>query len=127
MVALLSTALGLVGIVVPGLPTVPFVLLAAWAASKGWPAFEQWLITHPTLGPPIIQWRQQGAVSRPAKWLASIMMSISVIILFVSAAPPLIKWLVPLGLMGVGWWLWQRPESPSIAKNNSRSNTLDKK
>jgi uncharacterized protein len=39
--ALLSLALGGIGVVLPGLPTVPFVLLSAFAAGKGWPKFEE--------------------------------------------------------------------------------------
>ena len=58
-----------------GLPTVPFVLLAAWAAGKGWPELEQWLLHHPRYGGSIRAWRQHGAVSRRAKWLASVMMA----------------------------------------------------
>ncbi|HNO41919.1 MAG TPA: DUF454 family protein, partial [Ottowia sp.] len=50
--ALLSLLLGGVGAMLPVLPTVPFLLLAAWAASKGWPALEIWLLNHRRLGPP---------------------------------------------------------------------------
>ena len=45
-VALLGVALAVVGAVLPVMPTVPFLLLAAWAASKGWPEFEAWLLAH---------------------------------------------------------------------------------
>ncbi len=54
--AMLCLLLGLVGVFVPGLPTVPFMLLAAWAGSKGWPALETWLLNHPRHGPPIRRW-----------------------------------------------------------------------
>ena len=47
--ALVSVALALVGVLLPGLPTVPFLILAAWAAGKGWPRFEAWLLAHPRL------------------------------------------------------------------------------
>ena len=39
--ALAAFGIGVVGIVIPVLPTVPFLILSAWAASKGWPAFER--------------------------------------------------------------------------------------
>ena len=45
--AVLSLLLGIVGAMLPVLPTVPFLLLAAWAASKGWPALEIWLWRRP--------------------------------------------------------------------------------
>ena len=38
--ALACVVLGLIGVVVPGLPTVPFLLVAAWAGGKGWPQLE---------------------------------------------------------------------------------------
>ena len=37
VLALVCVALALVGVVLPGLPTVPFLLVAAWAGSRGWP------------------------------------------------------------------------------------------
>jgi uncharacterized protein len=55
--AVVCVALGLVGMFLPVLPTVPFLLVAAWAAGKGWPRLETWLLDHPRFGPTIRRWR----------------------------------------------------------------------
>lgn len=47
--ALVFVALGLIGAFLPVLPTVPFLLAAAWAAGRGWPALEDWLLGHPAM------------------------------------------------------------------------------
>ncbi len=109
--ALLSLALGLVGIVLPVLPTVPFLLLAAWAAGKGWPQLEAWLLAHPRWGLPVRRWRDRGAVPRGAKWVASAAMAASVAITAASSAPLAVKAGVALGLLAVAAWLWRRPET----------------
>ena len=108
--AMLCLLLGLVGVFVPGLPTVPFLLLAAWAGSKGWPALETWLLNHPRHGPPIRRWRDHRAVPRRAKWLASASMVVSVLLIALSAAPVALKVGSALLLASVAWWLWLRPE-----------------
>lgn len=110
IIAVLSTALALLGVLLPGLPTVPFLLLAAWAAGKGWPSFEQWLLRHPKLGPPIIEWRMHGRVSRKAKYLAVSTMALSLLLLWHSSAPLILQWLVTATLMVTATWLWRRPE-----------------
>lgn len=46
----LSLSLGVIGIVVPGLPTTPFLLLAAWLYSRGSERLRQWLVNHRFLG-----------------------------------------------------------------------------
>ncbi len=108
--AVVSLLLGLIGIPLPLLPTVPFILLSAWAAGKGWPALEQLLLAHPQFGPPILAWRRHGVVPRRAKYLASVMMLLSALLLQVSAAPLLLKLLLPCFLLLVAIWLWRRPE-----------------
>lgn len=119
VLAVISVLLGIAGIPLPGLPTVPFMLLAAWAAGKGWPALEQKLLAHPKYGPAILSWRQYGIVSRKAKWLSSIMMLGSMVLLQFSGAPLLLKILLPLFLAGVAGWLWLRPEhKPQGADKN---------
>ncbi|MBV8036679.1 YbaN family protein [Roseateles sp.] len=108
--ALLSLALALLGVVLPVLPTVPFLLLAAWAAGKGWPALEAWLLGHPRFGPSIRDWRERGAVPRRAKWLASLMMTASAVAMALSPLHLAAKIGAPALMLAVAAWLWCRPE-----------------
>lgn len=63
----LAFALGLIGIFLPLLPTVPFMLLAAFCFARGSLRFHDWLVDHPRFGPPIRDWREQGAISPAGK------------------------------------------------------------
>ena len=108
--AVASLLLGAIGIVLPVLPTVPFVLLAAWAASHGWPRLEAWLLEHTQFGPHIRRWREHGAVSRRAKRLASAAMAASATIVALLALPSWLKAGVILALGCTALWLWRRPE-----------------
>ena len=109
--ALGCVVLGLIGVVVPGLPTVPFLLVAAWAGGKGWPALEAWLLNHPRHGADIRRWRERGAVPRRAKWFATLMMAASAAAMGMTGAPLWAKLGVPLFMLGVAIWLWRRPEA----------------
>ncbi|MFZ3128632.1 MAG: YbaN family protein [Rhodoferax sp.] len=108
--ALLCVVLAGIGVVLPGLPTVPFLLVAAWAGGHGWPRLERWLLAHPRLGPPIHRWRAHGAVPRRAKWFASGMMVVSTVVIALSAAPLAAKLGVPGVMLATAIWLWRRPE-----------------
>ena len=114
--AILSLALGIAGIFLPVLPTVPFLLLAAWAASHSSPRLSHWLENHPRLGPPITDWRRAGLVSRRSKWAATAAMTASAIatLLLLRA-----HWagVAAVAVMAcVLAWLWLRPERAE--KNN---------
>jgi uncharacterized membrane protein YbaN (DUF454 family) len=109
--ALLCVALGFIGVFLPGLPTVPFLLVAAWAGGRGWPALETWLLEHPRHGPAIRRWRERGAVSRRAKWAASTMMALSVVWIALSPMPLWAQIAVPALMLAVALWLWRRPEA----------------
>lgn len=75
--AYLCAGLALLGVFVPGLPTTPFVLLAAWAAARGSRPVHAWLHTHPRLGPVLVAWERERAVSTPTKLLALGMLVLS--------------------------------------------------
>jgi uncharacterized membrane protein YbaN (DUF454 family) len=109
--ALAAFVIGVVGIAVPVLPTVPFLILSAWAASKGWPSFEQWLLQHRFYGPHIRRWRERGIVPRTAKLWAILTMSGSAILLLLLDVPAWLQVGAPLTMAIVAVWLWRRPEN----------------
>jgi uncharacterized membrane protein YbaN (DUF454 family) len=108
--AIIALLLGVIGAVLPIMPTVPFILLAAWAASKGWPALEGYLLEHPVFGKPIRQWREHGAVSRRAKWFATAAMACSLVFMQFLPVPLWVPLSAALVFVAVLTWLWHRPE-----------------
>lgn len=115
VLAWLLLALGVIGIVVPGLPTTPFVLAAAWAAARGSKRLHAWMHTHRLFGPMIKDWETTGAVSRRAKWVATISMFLCAVIMFLTAPK---WWMATTGtviMAIVAVWLWLRPEPQSRA------------
>lgn len=110
VLALAFTGAGLVGAALPGLPTVPFLLVAVACGRRGWPGLSSRLESHPRWGAPLRDWRRHGAVSRRAKWLATSMMAVSFAALAVSGLNAGGLVLLGLVLAGVLAWLWWRPE-----------------
>lgn|SRR5689334_11954074 len=108
--AALCVALGVIGIFVPGLPTTVFILLAGWAAARSSPRFSAWLENHATFGPMIRDWRDNGAVSRRAKISATVVMTLSAVILFLTASRAWVAEAVTALMAVVLMWLWRRPE-----------------
>ena len=104
--------LGLVGIVVPVLPTVPFLLVAAWAASRSSPRLHRWLLTHPRFGRPLREWEEAGIVPRSAKWFATAMIVVSgsVMAYVVPAGWRTVAFAGLVAMVLVLVWLWRRPE-----------------
>ena len=112
LLAYLSLGLGIVGIVVPGLPTVPFILLSAFAAARGSQRLHAWLLAHRRFGPMIRDWQQHGAVSRRSKRLAIGTMALCAVVMFLTAPR---WWMAATGtaiMAVVAVWLWHRPDPP---------------
>ncbi|WP_076000285.1 YbaN family protein [Pseudohalioglobus lutimaris] len=60
-------ALGAAGIVLPVLPTTPFVLLAAWFFARSSEQWHQRLLDSELFGPMIHNWEERRCVSLRAK------------------------------------------------------------
>jgi len=110
MLVIIFLVLAIIGAILPGVPTTVFLILAAWAASKGWPQVDAWLLKHPKYGPTLRNWREHGTVPRKAKYWASGMMLLSGIIMLFTKAPLLVKLFTDVTMLIVAIWLWQRPE-----------------
>jgi uncharacterized membrane protein YbaN (DUF454 family) len=110
LLAIVCVALGVVGAFVPILPTVPFLIVAAAAASRGWPWLDRKLTGHRRYGPIIVRWRERGAIPRPAKVLATVGMLGGSVVLWLVPMPPWLRFGAVLGMACVGVWIWMRPE-----------------
>ena len=110
-----GTALGIgaVGIVVPLLPTTPFLILAAYCFSRGSRHLHDWLLNHRTLGPPIRDWREHRSVSGKAKLSAMIAIALIFALSVVLEAPAWALALQGMILGAVAVFLLTRPAPPA--------------
>ncbi len=102
ILGLLFLFLGGIGVVLPLLPTTPFVLLAAACFARSSPRMHTWLMGSELFGPVLKDWDENHCIAFKAKWLALIMMVVvggASIWFFVPAGWPR---LAGLGLMGLG-------------------------
>ena len=111
---LIFVALGIVGAFLPFLPTVVFMLVAAFCFARGSERLHRWLVSHPHFGPPIHDWQRHGAIRRPAKRMAMVAIALS---FAVAAALGFGVWVLgvqALVLGAVSVFILTRPEGPEI-------------
>ncbi len=106
----ISLIAGIIGIVLPLLPTTPFVLLSAYCFSKSSPRLHHWLLNQPRLGPMIRNWEQNGSISQNAKVAATVLiiglMGSSLVWL---TMPAIIKGCLTCIGIAVLTFIWTRP------------------
>ncbi len=105
-----SVALGAAGIVLPLLPTVPFMLLAAFFFARSSPGLEAWIVGHPRFGPHVRAWREKGAISRAGKRSAFAAFAISAALGLILLPFPWLLAPLAAALAG-GSWIATRPEA----------------
>lgn len=102
-------AIGVVGVVLPGLPGTLFLLLAAACFARSSPRFESWLLNHPRFGPPIRHWRETKAIPRRIKWIACLSLAVSAVLAF-ATAPIYVALGLALLLTGAAVFILTRPD-----------------
>ena len=113
VLGLVCLILGLIGIVVPGMPTTVFILLVGYFWARSSRRFYAWLLAHRLFGRMIINWQTHRAIPRFAKYLAWSMMSLSTIILFFKLPSQWqwVAWLLAAVSFGVGIWMARLPNT----------------
>jgi hypothetical protein len=109
----MSLGLGALGLVLPVLPTTPFVLLAAACYLRASERLHHRLVTSRTFGPTIVAWQEHGAISPRAKVIAIalILLTFGLTIAFAVEPPALRAGLAALGIVII-IWLARRPSPP---------------
>ena len=74
---LAAVGIGGLGVIVPGLPTTGFFILAAWCFSKSSPRLEAWVLDLPGIGPMVRDHRDGLGMPRRAKVAAISMMVVA--------------------------------------------------
>jgi uncharacterized protein len=106
-----AVGLGSLGIVVPGLPTTVFFILAAAAFARSSPRFEQWVLDLPRVGPMVRDHRAGLGMSRRAKaWAVGTMVVVASLSVALSIEVPALAVAVA-ALVAVGAWyvIWRVP------------------
>lgn len=104
--------LGIIGALLPVMPTTVFLIAAAWAFGKSSPRLENWLLSHPKFGPVLVAWRKSGAIPRKGKIAACTGISIGFIIFMLTAHPSWWLALIVFVFMFISAiWIVSRPES----------------
>lgn len=110
---LAAVGLGLAGLVLPLLPTTPFMLLAAACFANSSPRLHDWLVSHRVFGPPIRDWRDHRAISRRAKRMALLAMVAALILSVALGLGWQLLALQAAVLVVMGSWIWTRPDGPA--------------
>ncbi len=105
----LSLIIGIIGIPVPGLPTLPLLLLAAFCFARSSDRAHTWLVNHPRFGPPIADWNENGAIRKPAKIAASFCIAASLLISIFLGVPRTALIIQAITLCCVSVFIWTRP------------------
>jgi len=106
---LLCVALAAIGVVLPLLPTVPFLLLAAFFFARSSSRLHHWLISHRTFGPMILDWQRSGAIRPAAKKAATLSVAAVFGLSIVLSVPSHVLIIQAVTLSAAMIFIWTRP------------------
>lgn len=109
--------IGAAGVVVPLLPTTPFLLLALYAAGRSSPRLRWRLLRHPRYGPALRAWQRHRAIHFRAKLVACALIAASWLTLWLIGARPALMLGVSLLFLAVLAFILSRPSTQSATES----------
>ncbi len=106
-----AALLGAIGLFLPVVPTVPFLLVAVFAFTRSSPRLAAKIMRHPKFGPPIRAFRKRGVIGRGAKIWSVTAMAAGVGWAFWLGLDPRIIVVQARTCTAIGFWLVTRPEA----------------
>lgn len=111
LLGLICVSLALVGVFLPLLPTVPFLLLASFCFARSSSRLHHWLLSHPTFGPLIDDWNRSKAIRPAAKRLATLSIVFVFGLSLVLGVPTHVLSIQAVVLSMVLIFIWSRPNA----------------
>lgn len=113
IIGCITLILGSLGIIIPGLPTTPFLLLSAWCFAQSSEKFHNWLLNHKILGLYIREYMETGGVRLNIKLPAILFMWLGLSFSLYSIDKPLVLFIIGgLVLFGTVLLLFIIPTAP---------------
>lgn len=106
---LLCVSLAVVGIVLPLLPTVPFLILAAFFFAQSSERLHNWILEHNIFGPMISDWQSSGSIRPRAKKAATLSIAAVFGLSLILGAPTTVLIIQSVVLSCVLIFIWTRP------------------
>lgn len=110
-IGLIFVGLAILGVVLPILPTTPFLLVAAACFAKSSPRLQKKLLANKTFGPLIHEWQQHRSIPRKAKRVALLTIILSVVWSAYLLQSMVLTGLVFALVLGPFIFLWRLPIS----------------
>jgi uncharacterized membrane protein YbaN (DUF454 family) len=108
---LFFVGLAILGVILPILPTTPFLLVAAACFAKSSPRLQKKLLANKTFGPLIHEWQQHRCIPRKAKRIALLTIILSVVWSAYLLKSIMLTLLVLALVIGPFIFLWRLPVS----------------
>ena len=104
LLGFIFVGLGFIGIIVPGMPTTVFMILAAACFAKSSPKFEQWILDLPGIGRLVQDHRDGLGMPQKSKAIAITMMVLAVTLSIIFAITSTLVQLLVGGVGIIGVW-----------------------
>ena len=104
LLGFIFVGLGFIGIIVPGMPTTVFMILAAACFAKSSPKFEQWILDLPGIGRLVQDHRDGLGMPQKSKAIAITMMVLAVSLSIIFAITSTLVQILVGGVGIIGVW-----------------------